>query len=266
MEETALDRETCSAGDFEKAENALPKQIGSRSNIPLMDNISSYLGASNPLAKKVNPNVEEVWLLDNTAYRPVHIYPHRSQPYQAHFVAAYFKKNTGKDWSKAVANIADLIGINKQGDDRAETEKTIAHRLLPFVQTIAPARSVDVNFPDGNIHKLGPGGRSAVSDQTMVFSGKHEDGESVSIPAVPADVTPHGPMLTHFAAPEGWLVVSGTDIKLSNQTCLRAEKPDRYRRLHQNHNDTRPNRHPPHYIRFRACTHRWNARALCRDC
>ncbi len=212
LEETALDRETRSAGDFEKAENALPKQIGSRSNIALMDNISSYLGANNPLAKKVNPKDEEVWLLDNTAYRPVHFYPHEPQPYQADFVAAYFKKDTGKDWSKAVANIADVIGINQQGDDRAATEKTIAHRLLPFVQTIAPARSVDVKFPDGSIRKLGPGGRSAVSDQTIVFSAEHEDGESVSIPAVLADVTPHGPMLTHFAAPEGWLVVSGMGI------------------------------------------------------
>ena len=184
MEETALDRETRSAGDFEKAENALPKQIGSRSNIPLMDNISSYLGASNPLAKKIDPKAEEVWLLDNTAYRPVHIYPHEPQPFQADFVAAYFKKNTGKDWSKAVANIADVIGINQQGDDRAATEKTIAHRLLPFVQTIAPARSVDVKVPDGGIHKLGPGGRSAVSDQTIVFSAEHEDGENASIPAV----------------------------------------------------------------------------------
>lgn len=229
MEETPLDRETRSAGDFEKAENALPKQIGSRSNIPLMDNISSYLGASNPFAKQVNPNAEEVWLLDNTAYRPVHIYPDRPQPYQADFVAAYFKKNTGKDWSKAVANIADVIGISKQGDDRAETEKTIAHRLLPFVQTIAPARSINVKFPDGSIHKLGPGGRSAVSDQTIVFSAEHEDGESVSIPAVPADVTPHGPMLTHFAAPEGWLVVSGTEMELSNQRCFYAQKPYRYR-------------------------------------
>lgn len=251
MEETALDRETRSVGDFEKAENALPKQIGSRSNIPLMDNISSYLGASNPLAKKVNPNAEEVWLLDNTAYRPVHIYPHGPQAYQADFVAAYFKKNTGKDWSKAVANIADVIGINKEGDDRAETEKTIAQRLLPFVQTIAPARSVDVKFPDGSIHKLGPGGRSAVSDQTIVFSGKHEDGESVSTPAVPANVTPHGPMLTHFAAPEGWLVVSGTGMGSSNEKCFYAENPHRYRRLHQNYNDTRPNWHPPHHLRFR---------------
>ena len=216
MEETALDRETRTAGDFEKAENALPKQIGSRSNIPLMDNISSYLGASNPLAKKVNPDTEEVWLLDNTAYRPVHIYPHRPQPYQADVVAAYFKKDTGKDWSKAVANIADVIGLNQQEEDRAETEKTIAHRLLPFVQTIAPARSVDVKFPDGSIHKLGPGGRSAVSNQTIVFGAEHKDGESVSIPALPADVTPHGPMLTHFAAPEGWLFVSGTETGLSN--------------------------------------------------
>lgn len=211
MEETGLDREGRRGGGFAQVEKDLPRHIGSRFNISLMDNISSWLGLRNPLAKEVDPNTECVWLLDNHAYRPVHIYPHESQPFQAEFVAAYFKKNTGKDVSKAVANIANTIGLGKgDGLDRADAEKTIAQRLQPFVETIAPARSVDVKFPDGSIHKLGPGGHSAVSEQTIVAIQKHEDGETATIPAV-ADVSPYGPMLTQFAEPDGWLVVSDID-------------------------------------------------------
>lgn len=211
MEETGLDREGRRGGGFAQVEKDLPRHIGSRFNISLMGNISSWLGLRNPLAKEVDPNTECVWLLDNHAYRPVHIYPHESQPFQAEFVAAYFKKNTGKDVSKAVANIANTIGLGKgDGLDRADAEKTIAQRLQPFVETIAPARSVDVKFPDGSIHKLGPGGHSAVSEQTIVAIQKHEDGETATIPAV-ADVSPYGPMLTQFAEPDGWLVVSDID-------------------------------------------------------
>ena len=209
MQEDGQDRETRSAGDFHKAEASLPRDIGTRWNIPLMDNVSSLLGSANPLAKDLDPATEHVWLLDNTAYRPVHSYPHAPQPYQAHFVAAYFKKSTGKDMSKAVANIADKLGLTGSGEDKASAQKTIAERLLPFVETIAPARSVEVQLPQGDVRKLGPGDRSAVSEQTVVELGEHADGESISIPAVLEDCTPHGSMLTHFAAPNGWLVISG---------------------------------------------------------
>ena len=211
MEETRGDRETRKEGDFHKAEAGLPKHIGSRFNIPMVENVSSVLGSHNPLAKDVDPATEEVWLFDNTAYRPVHIYPHAPQPYQAEFVAAYFKKHTGTDVSQAVADIADKIGLGKDdGLNKEETEKTIAERLLPFVQTIAPARSVDVKFPNGTTHKLGPGGQSAVSEQTIVALEDHKDGDTATIPAVLPVDTPHGPMLTHFAEPEGWAVISGT--------------------------------------------------------
>jgi len=211
MEETGLDREGRKEGGFAQVEQDLPHHIGSRFNIPMIDNITSLLGGHNPLAKDVDPKTECVWLLDNHAYRPVHVYPHAPQPFQAEFVAAYFRKNTGKDVSKAVANIADTIGLGKgDGLDRAESERTIAQRLQPFVDTIAPARSVEVKFPNCTIHKLGPGGRSAVSEQLIVAIQEYKDGENATIPAI-KDVTPYGPMLTHFAEPEGWLVVSDID-------------------------------------------------------
>ena len=219
MEQTSGDRETRKDGEFHKAEEALPKHIGSRSNIPMFEDVTSVLGAHNPLAKDVDPETEEVWLLDNTAYRPVHVYPHAPQPFQAHFVAAYFKKNTGTNVSKAVAEIANQIGLGKDdGLDKETAEKTISERLLPFVQTIAPARSVDVKFPNDTVHKLGPGGPSAISDQLVEAMEDHKNGESVSIPSVPAEVTPYGPMLTHFAEPEGWAVISGKMKYPANRT------------------------------------------------
>ena len=208
MEETQSERQTRSAGSFRHVEEALPKHIGSRWDIPFLDNMGSFLSTLNPLAKAVDPEKEEVWLLDNTAYRPVHVYPHQPQPFQARFTAAYFKRYTGKDWSKAVASIADTIGL-ADGEGRAQAEKTIAHRLKPFVETIAPARYVDITLPNGTVAKLGPGGRSAVSEQIIVSIQDHKDGDSAEISAIPSKLTPHGPMLTHFAEPEGWLMVSG---------------------------------------------------------
>lgn len=216
MEETHSERETRSAGDFHKIEELLPKHIGSRWNIPFLDNMGSFLSKFNPLARAVDPEKEEVWLLDNTAYRPVHVYPHQPQPFQAQFTAAYFKRYTGKDWSKAVASIADTLGL-ADGEGRAQAEKTIAHRLKPFVETIAPARYVDIKLPNGTVEKLGPGGRSAVSQQIVVSIKDHKEGESAEISAITPQVTPHGPMLTHFAEPEGWLMVSGTSYPSGTQ-------------------------------------------------
>ena len=212
MEETQSERETRSAGSFRNVEEGLPKHISSRWDIPFLDNMGSFLSTLNPLAKAVDPEKEEVWLLDNTAYRPVHVYPHQPQPFQARFTAAYFKRYTGKDWSKTVASIADTIGL-ADGEGRAQAEKTIAHRLKPFVETIAPARYVDINLPNGTVAKLGPGGRSAVSQQIIVSIQDHRDGDSAEISAVPPGFTPHGPMLTHFAEPEGWLMVSGMQTR-----------------------------------------------------
>lgn len=260
MEETHTERETRSAGSFQSIEELLPKNIGSRWNIPFLDNMGSFLSTLNPMAKAVDPEKEEVWLLDNTAYRPVHIYPHQPQPFQAHFTAAYFKRYTGKDWSKAVASIADTLGL-ADGEGRAQAEKTIAHRLKPFVETIAPARHVAIRLPNGTVQKLGPGGRSAVSQQIVVSIQDHKDGDSAESSAMPPEVTPHGPMLTHFAEPEGWLMVSGTSSP--PHVCFHiALTLHRHRRLNQNNHDSLPHRYPSQHLRLRPHTHRWNARTL----
>ena len=216
MEETGQERETRSKGDFPQQEKSLSIQLGSRFwNIPVVDNVTSYFGGRNPLAKNIDPSTEIVWLLDNTAYRPVRIYPRKPQPWQAEFVVAFFKRHVHKDLTKAVADIADKIGLNKPGEEREAGLKTIEFRLQHFVRTITPARFVEVKFPTGDVQKLGPGGRSAVSEQTIANLAEHKDGESISIPAALPDVTPHGPMITTFAEPEGWLVISGTRMSCS---------------------------------------------------
>lgn len=207
MEETSQERETRSAGGFREIEKSLPSHLGSRMDIPLIDNVTSYLGGFNSFAKKVDATEEIVWLLDNTAYRPVHVYPHKPQPWQAEFVVAFFKKHVSKDLTRAVVDIADKVGL---GEDDHAGRGTIENRLQPFVRTIAPARFVEVKLPGGEVRKLGPGGRSAVSQELIQNLGEHNDGDTISILAVPPEAAPHGPMITNFAEPEGWLVISGT--------------------------------------------------------
>ena len=211
MQEKPTERETRSAGNFRQNESGLPRRDSSQWNISITDNLSSYLGKRNPMAREADPKTESVWLLDNVAYRPVHPYPHRPQPHQAEFIAAFFQKNTGKDMSKAVADIAEKVGLRKQGGNEAESEKRIAERLQPFIDTIAPARSVTIQLPNNRTARLGPGGRSAVSQDTLAQLGPLKDGESMQIECAPSSLSVHGSMTTHFAEPEGWLMISDVD-------------------------------------------------------
>lgn len=212
-EETSLDRETRSAGNFAEMESSLPRALASRADRPFLDNLSSYLGAYNPLARPANAKEDAVWLLDNTAYRAISAHPLRrgrdAHPWQAEFVVAYFKRNTGNDVSKVVADMADKIGLGATGEDRAAGERTIAERLQPFMQTIQPARSLDVNMPGVGVRRLGPAGRGAMSSTTVTGLGNLRDGETMTVEAVEAAVAPYGSMNTYVAKPEGWMVISG---------------------------------------------------------
>lgn len=210
LEETRGDRRTRTAEGFQSTEHGLPRLV-SPFDIPLTQNISSYLGTLNPLAGPIDPKTESVWLLDATAYRPQHPYRHSQQPWQAEIRAACFKKGTGRDVSKVVADIADKVGLKEgDGEVRERGEKTIAERLQPFMDAVAPARWVEVKLPDGKVQKLGPGGRSATIQQTVALRGEHRDGDVIEVDAVREEVTPHGPMEVGFAEPEGWMVISGT--------------------------------------------------------
>ena len=220
FETTPGDRETRREGDFDGVERKLPS-LGSIWNIPLLEQASSYLAGANPIARQVDPETECVWLLDNTAYRPIHPYPHSPQPFQAEVMACFFKRTTGegKDVSKAVANISQKIGLGDgDGLDKEQAEKTIAHRLQPFVDTIAPGRFMNVTISEGRVVKIGPAGRSAVSQQTVTALHDHRNGERVQATPLPAELAIHGPMITNFAEPEGWMVISGVYLLLTAST------------------------------------------------
>lgn len=207
VDETPLERKTRANGNFTSCERKLPL-ITSQLDVPLFDSITSYLtyfGYRNPFASEVKPFKQEVWLFDNYAYQPVNGLV-RSQAWQAEFPVAYFKKNTGRDLSRLVASVADNIGLGKNDE---EAEETIAQRLQPFADAIAPARYVKITLPTGVVQKLGPGGPSAISNQIVTNLGEHKDGETtISLATVP-ELAPYGGMETYFAAPEGWAVISG---------------------------------------------------------
>lgn len=216
--ETRKENETQRAGKFQLTKHNLPT-VDCRIGIPILDRIFSYLGQRNPFAYDVDPAKEVVWLLDNTAYRPIAFFSSKCGPWQAEFRAAYFKKATGNDVGKLIAAIADNVGFGKgldvdgdgdeDEDDKDMVAKTIAERLQPFVNSIAPARSVKVSLPNCEVFRLGPGGPSAGSKQIVSRLGEYEDGKIAYIPATPQEVTPYGPMKTYFAGPEGWAVISG---------------------------------------------------------
>ncbi|MCJ1311430.1 hypothetical protein MMC25_005101 [Agyrium rufum] len=225
FQETVGDRLTRKAEGFESVESGLPTHIGDRFDIPFVDNVTSLLGKHNPLAQEVNPKIDSVWLLDNTAHRPTtgtehhhqhhHFFHHDEEAslWQAEFVAAYFVKDTGKDLSAWVSSIAEKIGIGEdvQGESRKQIESRIAERLRPLVTTVEPARWVNVKFKDGTVHKLGPGGYNGISTDILTTPGKQVDGDQSENVTVPEEIAPLGDMLTHFAEPEGWAVVSDID-------------------------------------------------------
>lgn len=236
VEETGQEHETERAGNFQCTKRNLPT-IDCRIGIPILDRIFSYLGQRNPFAYDVDPAKEVVWLLDNTAYRPTPFFYSKCGPWQAEFRAAYFKRGTANDVGKIVAAIADYIelgkGLDMDGDgdededDRDLVAKTIAERLQPFVNTIAPARSVKVTLPTCEVLRLGPGGPSAGSKQIVSRLGEHEDGEVAYIPATPQEVTPYGPMKTYFAGPEGWAVISGNVSSPLNKATPRKNRKNK---------------------------------------
>ena len=177
-----------------------------------MDNVGSYLGSRNPLAQAATPSKDAVWLFDNIAYRPVHIYPHKEQPWHARFTAGFFCRDCGKEAGKLIADIANKVGLHDMDIPDEEGERRIAERIAPFLTTLKPGRFLDVTIPtpgQDTVHRLGPAGRSAVSNDLIGPIYEFEDGHVATVSAVLPKLTPIGSMNTFFTGPEGWTVISG---------------------------------------------------------
>jgi Uncharacterized conserved protein (DUF2183) len=114
-----------------------------------------------------------------------------------------------------VSKIADLIGLDGQLGENKEVVKRIEERVRPFVQAIAPARTVDITIPspdaEGSPHKrtLGPSNANGISSQLLLTGGTDSaDGSTVDCTS---ESFPDLKNQLRFAGNEGWAVVSDID-------------------------------------------------------
>lgn len=172
----------------------------------MLDNIRHKIGVGNPDPTPVQDG-QEVWLLDNTAYRD----PKNPDKWMAEFVAAYFTKDSGKNVAKMVADIVEKLGM--AGDNaNPEAERRIAERIEPFLNMILAAKVVDIRFSDAGRLTLGPSNTGGVSaDELLLPGGGYVDDQIVQSEAV-LTARGHAHMQTAFADPEGWGVISGRQI------------------------------------------------------
>lgn len=196
-EETSAERAQRKEASFEEIEALMPS-LGRRSSSTFVDNVTSYLGKRNPFIHAVNPKEHIVWLFDNTAYQ------NADGKWMVSVTSAYFIKGSGKDESKAVAKLADAIGLA----DEAEERKTIRERIQPLMDTVLPSHTVGISLGGSKTFKLGPGDRDGISNDLLPFDGTYKDGQTVTSKAVGIEGTP---LTTTFATAKGWAVISDID-------------------------------------------------------
>lgn len=219
VQESTCEAESRSIAGFDEIENRLSKP--SRvSDMGFIDKITGHLGRQNPFSKPATPEKNKIFLLNNVAYRPVHSYPHEPQPWQAEFVGAFFYKGR-KDIGDVVGAVADTIGLDGKAGADQEARARIADRIQPFIDSIAPARTVEITIPqatDGPLKKvLGPSNANGISSQTELTGGTDDvDGTIIEFNAPAFDIVAH----TRFAGPEGWGIISDVDdtIKVTQTT------------------------------------------------
>jgi Uncharacterized conserved protein (DUF2183) len=113
-------------------------------------------------------NKDEVWLLDNTAYRSS-----PSAPWSAEFVIAFFRhhKSTQDKISDAAMALMHVLGITDSKDKA--THDRILERIAPFVRPIGSKMTVDVIYEQnaegvGQI-SLGPSDANGICTQILTL-------------------------------------------------------------------------------------------------
>jgi Uncharacterized conserved protein (DUF2183) len=210
VQESSLEAESRRMAGFDDIEKRLPKRWVV-SEMGFLDKITGHLGRRNPFYKPAAPDKNKVLIFDNVAYRPVHPYPHDPQPWQAEFVAAYFHEGR-KDMGEIVSSIADTIGLDGKVGSDEDAKARIAERVQPFIDQIAPAKTVEITIPQATgepLKKLlGPSNANGISSQIELMGGNNKsDGTNIQFSAPAFDVVAH----THYAGPEGWGVISDVD-------------------------------------------------------
>ncbi|KAF2430498.1 hypothetical protein EJ08DRAFT_235588 [Tothia fuscella] len=200
FEETQAEKDWRKKEGFNDIEAKMPSLKTIRGSSSLLDNVTSYLGKNNPFTHPVNSKEHSVWLFDNTAYQAG-----EGQPWKAEVTAAYFQKGSGKDESKVVANLAEVLGC---AEDEVAKE-TIAKRMQPLMDSIVPAHTCQIKLAGSQVVKLGPSDRDGISRNSVVFSDAHKDGQTITSNAIGLESAT--PLTTTFADTTGWAVISDID-------------------------------------------------------
>lgn len=176
-----------------------------------IEGLLGWLGKKNPFLKNASAQENEVWILDNTGFKSSAV-----STWRAEVVACFFRHGRG-DLTAAVAAIADTIGLDGESGHQAEAKALIAERLKPFVDAVAPARTLPVVVGSQDHkkhkHKLGPSDASGISSQILeVGAHSQHNGEANQIESDPGVAgLPQAKAVTRLYAPEGWGIISDID-------------------------------------------------------
>jgi hypothetical protein len=207
-----LEERTRQNGHFSDTESSLASvstnQARESRKAHKLTHLLSYLGSNNPLPAPIAAD-DVVWVMDNVAFRG------NGGAWEAEFVAAAFDQKPSAMVVDIVGDIASKVGLSKGGRE----ERTIEHRISPFVMEILPGRQIKLNFNGSTPLKLGPGGRNGISSNLKRVPKAAPGSVVKSTADVPMGVIGMLEMKTVFAEPEGWAVISGektanTDLSL----------------------------------------------------
>ncbi|KAK5105579.1 hypothetical protein LTS08_001856 [Lithohypha guttulata] len=200
---------------FEKLTKAGVSSISSTAALKLpgaaIEGLFGWLGIKNPLIRNARADRNEVWILDNTAFKASN-----SAAWEAEFVTAFFQHGRG-DLTMAAAAIVDAVGLDGNPGADKDKKAIIEERLKPFVDAIAPARTLPVVIqPQGGetTHQiLGPSNTNGISSQILeVADSSQQDGATIRVKSdTGVRHLPKATGVTRLVGPEGWAVISDID-------------------------------------------------------
>lgn len=172
-----------------------------------IEGLLGWLGDKNPLVRHARADKNEVWILDNTGYKTSDV-----GTWKAEVVTAFFQHGRG-DYVQAAAAIADAIGLDGKAGTNEDTKKIIAERLKPFIDAIAPARTLPVHIQPENgksmSRTLGPSDTNGIASQIIeVGSHEQQNGAANIIQSDPEIANlPKAEGTSRLAVPQGWGII-----------------------------------------------------------
>lgn len=200
---------------FEKLTKAGVSSMSSTALLKLpraiLEGTLGWLGFKKIWTTQARADRNEVWILDNTAYKSS-----ETSPWTADVVACFFQQGRG-DLTAAAAAIADAIGLDGKSGSQEQTKAIIEERLKPFIDAVAPAVTLPVvqQQRDGKSVKkvLGPSDSSGVSSQHLEVGTQSQQSGETNTTTSDSSVRnlPQAQGVTRLAGPQGWGVISDID-------------------------------------------------------